>query len=65
MFILICNFFKFQIKFTLELPDLTKDIVEELLRYIYTDHVDNLDALAPQLVSLSERFHLKGMKIIV
>lgn len=49
-----------QIKHKLELLDLPKDVVSELLRYIYTDHVDNLDALAPQLLALSLRFQLQG-----
>ncbi|XP_054001867.1 speckle-type POZ protein-like [Hylaeus anthracinus] len=48
--------------FSLDLLDLTKEVTEELLRYIYSDHVDNLDALAPQLLSLSERFCLQGLK---
>ncbi|XP_076655277.1 TD and POZ domain-containing protein 2 isoform X3 [Halictus rubicundus] len=51
-----------QYKFVLELLDLTKEVIEELLRYIYTDHIDNLDNLAPQLLSLAERFGLQGMK---
>ncbi|XP_033338406.1 protein roadkill [Megalopta genalis] len=53
---------KEQYKFVLELLDLCKDVTEELLRYIYTDHVDNLDNLAPQLLSLAERFSLQGLK---
>ncbi|XP_076655273.1 TD and POZ domain-containing protein 2 isoform X1 [Halictus rubicundus] len=53
---------KGQYKFVLELLDLTKEVIEELLRYIYTDHIDNLDNLAPQLLSLAERFGLQGMK---
>ncbi|KAG7208621.1 hypothetical protein KM043_014828 [Ampulex compressa] len=48
--------------FSLELMDLSKELVEELLRYIYSDHVDNLDALASQLLCLSERFCLQGLK---
>nr|XP_031841506.1 protein roadkill-like isoform X1 [Nomia melanderi] len=48
--------------FVLELLDLSTEVTEELLRYIYTDHVDNLDNLAPQLLSLAERFYLQGLK---
>ncbi|XP_058795822.1 speckle-type POZ protein-like isoform X2 [Phymastichus coffea] len=50
------------IKQKIELLDLSKDIIDELLRYIYTDHVDNTDALAPQLLALSLRFKLQGLK---
>ncbi|OAD53587.1 Protein roadkill [Eufriesea mexicana] len=48
--------------FSLELLDLSKEVTEELLRYIYSDHVDNLDNFAPQLLSLAERFSLQGLK---
>ncbi|XP_034183204.1 TD and POZ domain-containing protein 2 isoform X2 [Osmia lignaria lignaria] len=46
----------------LELLHLNKEVVEELLRYIYTDHVDNLDNLASQLLSLADHFCLQGLK---
>lgn len=46
--------------FSLELLGLSKEVTEELLRYIYSDQVDNLDCLAPQLLSLAERFGLQG-----
>ncbi|KAK1120862.1 hypothetical protein K0M31_011063 [Melipona bicolor] len=48
--------------FSLELLDLSKEMTEELLRYIYSDHVDNLDNFAPQLLPLAERFCLQGLK---
>lgn len=51
-----------QYLFSLELLDITKDITEELLRYIYSDHIDNLDNLASQLLCLAERFSLQGLK---
>lgn len=47
-------------RFTLALPDLSRELTEELLRYIYSDHIDNLDNLASQLLSLAERFHIEG-----
>lgn len=47
--------------FSLELLDLSKEMTEELLRYIYSDHVDNLDNFAPQLLPLAERFCLQGI----
>lgn len=53
-----------QYLFSLELPDISKDMIEELLRYIYSDHVDNLDNLAPQLLCLAERFSLQGLKAL-
>ena len=48
--------------FSLELLGLSKEVTEELLRYIYSDQVDNLDCLAAQLLSLAERFCLQGLK---
>ncbi|KAG6795724.1 protein roadkill isoform X1 [Apis mellifera caucasica] len=48
--------------FSLELLDLSKEVAEEFLRYIYSDQVDNLDNFAPQLLSLAERFSLQGLK---
>ncbi|KAF7406276.1 hypothetical protein HZH68_005645 [Vespula germanica] len=51
-----------QFLYSLELLDISKDTTDELLRYIYSDHVDNLDNLAPQLLSLAERFSLQGLK---
>ena len=47
-------------KFKLELQELSKEVTDELLRYIYSDHVDNLDTLAPQLLLLAGRFNLQG-----
>lgn len=48
--------------FYLELLDLSKELAEEFLRYIYSDQIDNLDNFAPQLLSLAERFSLQGLK---
>ncbi|XP_061938956.1 uncharacterized protein LOC107998979 isoform X5 [Apis cerana] len=45
--------------FYLELLDLSKELAEEFLRYIYSDQIDNLDNFAPQLLSLAERFSLQ------
>jgi hypothetical protein len=36
-------------------------VIEELLRYLYTDHVDNLDTLASELLTLALRFRLQGL----
>lgn len=47
-------------QYVLELPELSRDITEELLRYIYSDHVDNLDTLVSQLLSAAERYRLQG-----
>ncbi|KAK0179587.1 hypothetical protein PV327_005325 [Microctonus hyperodae] len=49
-------------RYVLELPELSRDITEELLRYIYSDHVDNLDTLVSQLLSAAERYRLQGLK---
>ncbi|XP_015126883.1 protein roadkill [Diachasma alloeum] len=49
-------------QYTLDLTDLSHELTEELLRYVYSDHVDNLDTLASQLLSVAERFRLKGLK---
>ncbi|XP_003486831.1 protein roadkill isoform X2 [Bombus impatiens] len=48
--------------YALNLLDLSKEVTEELLRYIYSDHVDNLDIFAQELLSLAERFCLQGLK---
>lgn len=48
--------------FKLDLQDLSEELTQELLRYIYSDHVDNLDTLASQLLFLAERFQLQGLR---
>lgn len=40
---------------------LSYEVVRELLRYIYTDKVDNTDAHANKLLPLSTRFNLPGL----
>ncbi|KAF5288099.1 hypothetical protein FQA39_LY15524 [Lamprigera yunnana] len=49
------------IKYKLDLSILDYTIVKELLRYIYTDKVDNTDAHANKLLPLSTRLHLPGL----
>lgn len=47
-------------RFGLQLEEISPDLMQELLRYIYSDRVNNLDAIANQLLSLAERFQLQG-----
>ncbi|XP_015175358.1 PREDICTED: protein roadkill-like [Polistes dominula] len=56
------EYMEVQYLFSLELLDICKETMDELLRYIYSDHVDNLDNLAPQLLFLAKRFCLQGLK---
>ena len=49
------------IRYKLDLSILDYCIVKELLRYIYTDKVDNTDAHANKLLPLSTRLHLPGL----
>ncbi|KAF5291569.1 hypothetical protein FQR65_LT01882 [Abscondita terminalis] len=49
------------IKYKLDLSVLDYCIVKELLRYIYTDKVENTDAHANKLLPLSTRLHLPGL----
>ncbi|XP_044740342.1 speckle-type POZ protein B-like isoform X2 [Chrysoperla carnea] len=49
------------LKYQLDLSELSEDIVHELIRYIYTDKVENLDTHAPKLLSLAHRFYLDGL----
>lgn len=48
----------------LELPGLSDEILQELLRYIYTDHVDNLDTIASTLLPVGENYHMPGLKLL-
>lgn len=48
----------------LELPGLSDEILQELLRYIYTDHVNNLDTTASTLLPVGESYHLPGLKLL-
>lgn len=61
MIIFYIKIFQKRYVFSLELLDLSKEVAEEFLRYIYSDQVDNLDNFAPQLLSLAERFSLQGI----
>lgn len=44
--------------------NLTEEVVREILRYIYTDRVDNLETHANVLLSNSEKLGLPGLKAI-
>jgi speckle-type POZ protein len=48
----------------LEVPGLNDETLQELLRYIYTDHVDNLDTIASTLLPVAENYHLPGLKLL-
>jgi speckle-type POZ protein len=48
----------------LQLPGLSDEILQELLRYIYTDCVDNLDTIASTLLPVGENYHMPGLKLL-
>lgn len=49
------------IKYKIDLSELNYNVVHELIRYIYTDKVENTEAFAQKLLPLSTRFHLPGL----
>ncbi|XP_044252477.1 speckle-type POZ protein-like B isoform X1 [Tribolium madens] len=49
------------IKYKLDLSDFQHSLVTELVRYIYTDKVDNADTHANKLLPLSTRYQLPGL----
>ena len=48
----------------LELPGLSDEHLQELLRYIYTDRVENLDTLAGAMLSVADKYRLPGLKLL-
>ncbi|CAG9817914.1 unnamed protein product [Phaedon cochleariae] len=49
------------IKYKLQLTDYSHGLISELVRYIYTDKVDNADKYSQKLLHLSTRFNLPGL----
>lgn len=49
------------IKYKIDLSELNRNVVYELIRYIYTDKVENTESYAQKLLPLSTRFHLPGL----
>lgn len=52
---------KKDVKYKIDLSELHHNVVNELVRYIYTDKVENADAFAQKLLPLSVRLHLPGL----
>ncbi|XP_050297811.1 speckle-type POZ protein-like B isoform X2 [Anthonomus grandis grandis] len=50
------------IKYLLSLPEYSYGVVNELLRYIYTDKVDHADRYASKLLPISMIYNLQGLK---
>jgi speckle-type POZ protein len=48
----------------LELPGLSDEILQELLRYIYTERVDNLDTIASTILPVGKNYHMPGLKLL-
>ncbi|XP_059469876.1 speckle-type POZ protein-like isoform X2 [Neocloeon triangulifer] len=46
---------------TLELSDLTAENLQEILRYIYTGRVENLDSVAASLLGAAYKYELPGL----
>lgn len=49
------------IKYTLYFPDIPYELVNEVLRYIYSDKVDNLEGNASKLLPIATRYTLPGL----
>lgn len=49
------------IKYKLNLTDLNYSLVKELLRYIYTDKVENIEVNASKLLPLSVKYSIAGL----
>lgn len=48
----------------LDLTEVPEDVVREILRYIYTDRVENLDNLASTLIAAADRFKMSGLQTL-
>ncbi|KAL0275258.1 UNVERIFIED_CONTAM: hypothetical protein PYX00_003168 [Menopon gallinae] len=48
----------------LDLANIAEDVVRDLLRYLYTDHIDDLGANGPVLLGHAVRFDLPGLKTV-
>ncbi|XP_063243131.1 speckle-type POZ protein-like [Bacillus rossius redtenbacheri] len=46
------------------LPGVPGDLLQEVLRYVYTDRAEHLDALAGQLLAVADRLRLPGLKAL-
>jgi len=47
-----------------EIPDITRDIMESLLKYIYTGNVDSLEKNALDLLIVSEKYQMDHLKTL-
>lgn len=47
-----------------DIKDINAENLQELLRYIYTDRVDNLETLAQTLMAAAEKYQLPGLKAV-
>ena len=47
---------------TLQINDIKPDVFAEVLRFLYTDHVENLDALATELLPVADKYMLGMLK---
>ena len=47
---------------TLQIKDIKPDVFAEVLRFLYTDHVENLDALATELLPVADKYMLGMLK---
>ncbi|PAV84026.1 hypothetical protein WR25_14455 [Diploscapter pachys] len=46
------------------LHDMETEVLREMLYYIYTGHVPNLDAMAPSLIAAADEYHLDRLKVM-
>ena len=47
---------------TLKIDDIEPDVFKEMLRFIYTDQVENVDALAEKLLAAADKYMLDLLK---
>lgn len=45
-----------------DITDIAQDVCEQMLRYIYTDKVDELESMAPGLLSAADKYQIDSLK---
>ena len=47
----------------MDIPDVDHEVVMEMLQYIYTGKVPNLDKMADQLLAAADKYDLEPLKV--
>lgn len=53
---------KEKINGVVDIDDLSQDVCEQFLKFIYADKVDDLEAMAPELLSAADKYQLDSLK---